>query len=366
MAAPERGFGSSLEFDDPRTDPASVARRLGVSREAVDLLLSTDVIDLHVDSFIWTRVFGYDLRRRHGRGVFGARIYSQVDIPRALEGGLTGAAWVITTNPLRTARRRAAAFQKNVAHLLRMFESVPEHVRVVRSASEYRAARAEGRHGAFIAVQGGNALDHDLDDWARIPGGVVTRVTLVHLSSSSLGSTSSPAKLRDSGLTALGKELVRRLDELRIFVDLAHVSPKGFFDAVAVHDRSRPLIVTHTGVSAVRPHWRNLDDEQLRAIADSGGTVGVIYESSFLGGPRWGSRATLVADHLEHVVRTIGDDHASLGSDWDGAIVPPRDLATCLDLPRLVQILLDRRWPADRIRKILGANYLRALADLRG
>jgi membrane dipeptidase len=274
--------------------------------------------------------------------------------------------WSITTNPLRTSAGRAAAFAHNVERLRAIFASASDTVAVVRSAAEYRAARDAGKHGAFVAVQGGNALDHDLSAWSRIPDAVVTRVTLVHLSSSSLGSTSSPLAVRDRGLTALGRELVERLDAERILVDLAHVSRKGFFDAVEAHDPSKPLIVTHTGVSGVHPHWRNLDDEQLRAIADSGGTIGVMYQSDFLGDPWWGGRAASIADHLSHIVKVVGEDHASLGSDWDGAIITPRDMPTCLELPRLVQILLDRKWPASRIQKILGGNFLRTLAALRG
>ena len=126
------------------------------------------------------------------------------------------------------------------------------------------------------------------------------------------------------------------------------------------------MTVTHTGVSGVTPHWRNLDDEQLRAVADTGGTVGVMYQSSFLGEPFFGGRARAVADHLMHIVKTVGDDHASLGSDWDGAIVPPRDMPTCLELPRVVQLLLDRNLSPASIQKILGGNFLRALALLRG
>ncbi len=124
--------------------------------------------------------------------------------------------------------------------------------------------------------------------------------------------------------------------------------------------------MTHTGVSAVTRHWRNLDDEQLRAVADTGGTIGVMYQSSFLGDPSFGGRARSVVDHLEHIVETVGDEHASLGSDWDGAINPPRDLRSPLDLPRLVQLMLDRRWSPDRIRGILGANFLRVVERLRG
>ncbi|HEX4336021.1 MAG TPA: membrane dipeptidase [Polyangiaceae bacterium] len=361
----------SAEREDARDGDAedgALARAdaLGISREAVELYQRSDVIDLHVDTFIWSRVFGYDMTARHGHGVFGARFYGQSDIPRLLEAGVTGAIWSITTNPLRTAQGRAAAFERNVARLLSIFDSVGDRVSLVRSAAEYRAARAEGKHGAFVGVQGGNALDHDPSAWARVQDGAVTRVTLVHLSSSTLGSTSSPLAFVDRGLTAKGREVVELLDENRILVDLAHVSKKGFYDAVDVHDRTKPLIVTHTGVSGVYPHWRNLDDAQLRAIADSGGTIGVMYHGAFLERSTWRGRASAIADHVEHIVKVVGEDHASLGSDWDGAITTPRDMPTVLELPRLVQLFLDRGFSAERIQKILAGNFLRTMAALRG
>src|SRR6187399_2995229 len=93
---------------DHREDPGAWARELGISREAVELYLASDVIDLHIDSFIWTRIVGYDLTKRHGHGLLGARIYSQVDLPRIREACVTGGTWVITTNPFRGTRGRAA------------------------------------------------------------------------------------------------------------------------------------------------------------------------------------------------------------------------------------------------------------------
>lgn len=358
---------AKLPFVDHRTDPAAWARELGISREAVDLYLACDVIDLHVDSFIWTRTFGYDLRWRHRMGLFGGDYMSQVDLPRALEAQVSGAIWAITTNPLRSAEGRAQAFARNLARLSAIFASVPEQFQVVRNAAEYRAARAAGRHGAFVGIQGGNALDRDPQALDLIVDDLVVQVTLVHLTSSSLGATSSPLRGRDDpGLTERGRDYVRRLNVRRILVDLAHVSRRSFFDAIEVHDRSQPLIDTHTGVSAVRPHWRNLDDEQLRAIADTGGTIGVIYESKFLASPPASCRASTVVDHLAHIVATVGEDHASLGSDWDGLITTPADMKTCLELPRLVQRMLDRGWQAERVRKILGGNFLRVVQALRG
>jgi len=239
---------------------------------------------------------------------------------------------------------------------------------VVRNAAEYRAARAAGKHGAFLGVQGGNAFDRDLDAVEAIPEELL-RVTLVHLYSSRLGGTSSPLALAsggDGGLTDFGRAVVERLNAKKVFVDLAHISRKGFFDALAVHDRSQPVLVTHTGIAGVHEHWRNLTDEQVRAVADLGGTIGIMYQSSFLGDSPLGGKLASIVDHMAHVIRLVGDDHVSLGSDWDGAITPPRDLPTCLELPRIVEEMLRRGWSTDRVRKALGGNALRTIEALRG
>lgn len=353
-----------LDFIDHRSDPAAWARELGISREAVELYLASDVIDLHIDSFIWSRIFGYDLTKRHGRGFFGARFFSQADLPRLREARVTGGIWVITTNPLRSPRGRAEVFTKNLEKLTQILESVPDDVQLVKTTAEYHAAVAAGKHAAWIGIQGGNALD-DHGALDRLDDRIV-RVTLVHLSNSALGTTSSPLAMNDGGISDDGRAYVEALDAKRIFVDLAHISKKGFWGAVEAHDASLPLICTHTGVDGVFEHWRNLDDDQLRAIADTGGTIGVMYESSFLGPSRRHAKGAWVADHLMHIVKTVGEDHASLGSDWDGAIVTPRDFQTCLELPKIVDMLLQRGLSATAIQKILGGNFLRSLSLLRG
>ena len=348
---------------DRRTDLDAWARALGVCREAVELHASGDLIDLHIDTFIWTRLIGYDLTRRHGRGLLGARGYSQADLPRLVEAGVTGGVWCITTNPLRSAEGRGQALKRNLARLQSILSGrdVPAHI--VRTADEYRAARRAGVHGVFVGVQGGNALGPGHRVLDELPPWSLLLVTLVHLTDSEIGCTSSPLRLGpDRGLLPAGRELVRRLNHARVFVDLAHLSRPAFWNAVEVHDPTLPLMVSHTGVCGRHPHWRNLDDEQLRRVADSGGTVGVIYHTGFLGRPR---SLTTIVDHLAYIVSTVGEDHASLGSDWDGSIPPPRDMPTCLELPRLTHEMLRRGWSPERIQKILGHNFLRVLRQLR-
>ena len=350
----------------PARDAVSWARELGISREAVELYLSSEVVDLHLDSFIWKRLFGYDLAERHARPPLAGWFLGHADFPRVREAALAAATWVITTNPLRDGPDRTRTLLQNLATLKAEFSGFCDDVSLARTHADYVAARRAGKHAAFIGIQGGNALDGAPDAVERLPPLDVLRVTLVHLSNSSIGQTSSPLRAgRDEGLSNFGRELVKRLERARIFVDLAHISPRGFWDAVEVHDPALPLLVTHTGVSAVHRHWRNLDDSQIRAIADSGGIIGIMYHSAFLGPSLARGRAEWIVDHIEHVIRLVGDDYVALGSDFDGSIVPPRDLTSVLELPRLVELMLGRGFEPDAIRKVLGQNFLRVLATVR-
>ncbi|OQB17443.1 MAG: Membrane dipeptidase (Peptidase family M19) [Deltaproteobacteria bacterium ADurb.Bin207] len=348
-------------------DPHSLAGQLGVSLEAVQLAHQVELIDLHVDSFIPYRLYGYDWFERHRSGPLGRLFVGHVDVPRALEGGLSGAMWSITTNPFRTARGRWRTFVRNLHRLRAIFDRSGGKLMLVRSYGEYIAARKKGAIASMIAIQGGHALEAAPNGVASIPDEAVVRVTLVHLTSSAVGVTSVPTSIlcRHKGLTDRGRELVRQLDAARCFVDLAHIHPKGFWDAVEEHDRSLPLIVTHTGVSGVKPHWRNLDDTQVRAIADSGGTIGIIFHPGFLRAPGAARDRTVIIDHMQHVIDTVGEDHVSIGSDFDGAIIPSKDLASAGAYPRLVQSMLDRGWETARIEKVLGANFLRVFKMMR-
>ena len=345
-------------------DPARWAARFGISREACELYLASDVIDLHVDSFIWTRVFGYDLWERHGTGLLGGNFYSQLDLPRVLDAGMSGAVWSITTNPFRSRRGRARTFSRNLERLRRLFAAVPEQARIVRDEREYRAARERGLHAAFVGVQGGNAFEAD---FSLLDAPELTRVTLVHMTNAEFGSTSSPLRFgAERGLSEHGRQFVAELNARRVFVDLAHIGRRGFMDAVDIHDRTQPLLVSHTGAAGVHASWRNVDDEQLARVADTGGVVGVVFHGQYLSG-RYLSGGPLnsVVEHLAHIVRVAGEDAAAIGSDWDGLIIPPKDLRSCAGLPKLVEAMLARGFAPELIQKILGGNFLRALRQLR-
>jgi membrane dipeptidase len=333
----------------------------------VRLVRACEVVDLHVDTFVPARLWGYDPLARHRGGPFGRFLFGHLDVPRLLDGGLAGAMWSITTNPFRSAAARWRTFQKNLGALRAFIERSQGRVREARSLAAYRAARAAGAHACLLAIQGLNALEGAPAGVLSLPDEGVVRATLVHLTNAVYGATSSPlgALRRAKGLTARGREAVAQLNARRIFVDLAHAHERTFWDVVAVHDQTQPLLVTHTGVAGVRPHWRNLSDAQLKAVADTGGTIGIIFAEQFLrraGGPR---DAGMVVEHIAHVMRVAGEDFVSLGSDFDGAITPPPDLASADRYPVLVQRLLDRGIVERQIEKILGGNFLRAFGVLR-
>jgi membrane dipeptidase len=343
-----------------------LAKRLGVSAEAVALARSGELIDLHIDTLIPVRVYGYDLEKAHGLGLLRGHLFGHLDLPRMAEARMAGAMWSITTNPARTARGRWRAFQHNLRLLGSIVARSEGRLWIVRDYAEYVAARRAGAHAVLPAIQGGNALEASPDGPGSIPERMITRVTLLHLTNSAYGATSSPlSRLRkERGLSPRGRDMVRALDRQRIFVDLAHIHPRGFWDAVQEHDKSLPLIATHTGVSGVKPSWRNLDDAQIKAIADTGGTIGVVFAQYHVKTRNTAPGPGMILDHLEHVIRVAGEDFASIGSDYDGFITPPPGLRSGA-YATLVQGMLDRRWSSERVRKILGRNFLRAFRALR-
>jgi len=354
------------EADSP-ADAATMAARLGVSREAVQLTRAADTIDLHLDTFICVRALGYDPLRRHTHAIGGRFCFGHADLPRLRDGGLAGAMWSITTNPLRRPARRWEVFLENLAGLRALVARSGGRLAETRTLAEYRAARARGAHAVFPAVQGANAFDAAPAGPASIPDGAIVRATLIHLTHTRYGATSTPLPSRraERGLDTAGRTLVEQLEANRILLDLAHVHPDSFWDALDAHDRTRPVVVTHTGVASVRPHWRNLDDRQLRAVADSGGVVGIIFAVHFLARPGGPRDSGMLMEHLEHAIQVAGEDAVGLGSDYDGAIVPPPDLPGIDHWPRIVQRMLDARWSEERIRKVLGGNFLRVLGAVR-
>jgi membrane dipeptidase len=164
------------------------------------------------------------------------------------------------------------------------------------------------------------------------------------------------------GLTAAGRELVVACNRLGIMVDLSHLNLAGFWDVTRLSDA--PLVATHSNAHALCATSRNLTDEQLRAIRDSGGVVGVNFAVGFLREDGRNDTATSLAEivrHVDYLVEQMGVDHVAFGSDFDGCVVPD-ELAGVAGLPKLVDALREAGYDDAAVAKLTHENWLRVLS----
>jgi membrane dipeptidase len=315
-------------------------------------------IDLHADTLMWSRWFGYDLHARHEAPLWRAAFGGHVDMPRLRDGGLGAQFFSLVSLPVaRGARGQAQIVRAQIDVLGEAIDRQPTQLRLARSAEDVEAGARDGAISALLGIEGAHALDGNLDNVEAFARMGVRYLGLVHFSANEAGRPAYGRGRRDDeGLTRWGFELVARCEANDVLVDLAHINRKGFLDACAV--ARRPPIVSHTGVLGAFEHWRNIDDAQLRAVADKGGVVGVIFCPRYLGGRGIDD----VVRHLMHIVDVVGEDAAALGSDWDGFIVPTPALADPRGLPLLTDALLDAGMRPATVGKILRGNALRVLA----
>jgi membrane dipeptidase len=313
-------------------------------------------IDLHADSLMWSRWVGYDLHTRHEPPLPLAALGGHVDVPRLVEGGSCAQFFGLVSIPIGQRTGLAVVIDEQIDALEQAISQNPARLAKVWTAADIRAARARGAVGALLGIEGAHALEGDADKLDHFARRGVRYLGLLHFSANAAG---YPAYGRgrhdDEGLTPFGRELVRRAESLGVLVDLAHINRKGFLEACGL--ATKPPIVSHTGVAGAFEHWRNIDDEQLRAVADKGGVVGIIFCPKYLGG----DGLDPVVKHIRHIIDVCGEDTPALGSDWDGFIIPTNDLRDAAHLPLLTDALLAAGVREEAIGKILHGNAMRML-----
>jgi membrane dipeptidase len=316
------------------------------------------VMDLHADTPKLMDKAGYDVFARHNALPQAVNFLGHVDVPRMREGGLAAQFFGMWTLPKPRAGC-AASIHDQLDALDAAAARRPDLFARCSTRAEVEAAKAAGRVAALAGIEGAHALEGRLERVEEFARRGVRYIGLLHFSANELGAPAKGLGRDDAqGLTPFGRDVIREMDRLGVIVDLAHINRKGFFEALEVS--TGVPIVSHTGVAGVKAHWRNIDDEQIRAVADRGGVIGVIFAPRFLG--RDGIDA--VCDHLEHIIRVAGADVPALGSDYDGTVRPPRGLEDVAALPRLTAALLARGVGRAEVKKLLGENALRVLADV--
>jgi membrane dipeptidase len=330
------------------------------SERALRLHRETPVADLHVDCLLTHQLFGYDLTRRHRAWIPRSPFIGHYDLPRARDGGVQIWGLGLVAYPWPATRRRAALVDGQLDYLLHLETEHPATLFRITDAAALERGLAAGRIGALPGIEGAHIIGGDLGLFEHFVTRGIRYFGLTHFSSNEAASCA--AGLRSSttaGLTAFGRRLVERIEQAHLLLDLAHLNKPGFMEACAM--LSTPPIVSHTGLSGLFPHWRNIDDEQLEAVARLGGVVGVIAGPRFLGGGYLGT-LELMADAAEHVRRVVGVRHVALGSDMDGWIEAlPAGLGDATGWPRLTEILIRRGWSDEELAAFLGDNVRRVL-----
>ena len=280
----------------------------------------------------------------------------------------------------------------------------PDKMEIVTDPAGLDRAVKHHRLAAMMGVEGGHMIEDRMDYLDSFYRMGVRYMTLTWNNStpwatSAMEETSKAFTVTPYGLTEEGKAIVRRMNELGMLVDLSHVGYKTFFDAI--HTTTKPVICSHSSVYTLCPVFRNLKDDQIKAIGDNGGVIQVNFYSGFLDSnyaPRMARflqrhkpeldsltaakapqyavntflskkypaeadslRAPLsvLMDHIDYIVRLIGVDHVGLGSDFDGIESPPQQLNDVTTYPLITRELLKRGYKPAEIEKILGGNFIR-------
>ena len=280
----------------------------------------------------------------------------------------------------------------------------PDKMMMVTNPVEMQQAIQQKKLACMMGVEGGHMIEDRMDYLDRLYKKGARYMTLTWNNSTSWA-TSAADEIKNNlpfgtkGLTAYGKQIVQRMNQLGMMVDLSHVGEQTFWDAI--NTTTKPVIVSHSCAWSLCPVPRNLKDEQIKAVGKNGGVIDVNFYSGFVDSnflrrkqlfmdahhverdslqqlkwaqyevEEWVAKKykkeadelrpplSMLIDHIDHIVKLIGADHVGLGSDFDGIDSAPRELNDVTDMPLITKALLERGYSKKDIEKILGSNFIR-------
>jgi membrane dipeptidase len=351
------------------------------------------VVDTHGDILFNQIKSGIDIGKLQTTGNF--------DLVRAKQGGLDVQVFSIWCDE----KGGYAVANQEIDSLYSLIKRYPSKIMLVKSASDLEKAVKEKKLAAMIGVEGGHMIENSLEKLEDLAKRGMIYLTLTWNNSTSWASsaaeeTSGKVKKENAGLNDFGKQVVHKLNDLGVLVDLSHVGVRTFFDAI--NESKKPILVSHSCVYALNPVPRNLNDEQIKAVGKNGGVISLNFYSGFLDSTfsakqkvffakydaelkalttkygRSNAIDTLISlhqadaeatkpsiekliDHVDYIVKLIGVDHVGFGADFDGAESFPSGMNSVADYPKITSALLKRGYKPEEITKMLGGNFLRVL-----
>lgn len=367
-----------------------------LTEAAAQLHRSLLVIDGHND-------LPWEVRKRAARSFENLDIAKpqselQTDIPRLRQGGVGAQFWSVYV-PGTTLKEGNALAQtlEQIEVVQKMIQRYPDTFELALSTDDIRRIRASGKIASLIGVEGGHSIENSLGVLRQLYQLGARYMTLTHNVTLDWADAANDKSL-NGGLSPFGEEVVREMNRLGMLVDLSHVSPETMRHALRIS--VAPVIYSHSSARGVADHPRNVPDDILPVVARNGGVIMVNFYSSFVV-PQSARRETDAAslrqelakrgvddelaeaevrkwrrenpatpgtihdvlDHIDHLVRGAGIDHVGIGSDFDGVPMVPKQLEDVSTYPLITQGLLDRGYDATSIRKIMGENLMRVMAQ---
>lgn len=402
-AQSKRQSSSRGATKDSAGEAALRARAARLHRQSIVVDTHNDITSPMVDD-------GFDLAMRGDDA--NAKLKTHTDLRRMKAGGLGAeffAVYVgkefVNKSPAEGggAARRALDVIDSVKEQIRRH---PESLEAASTAGDIRRIVRSGKIAALMGIEGGHAIEDSLGALRMFYKLGVRYMTLTHTNTNdwadSEGDLNNPNVAHHNGLTDFGREVVREMNRIGMMVDISHVADKTFFDVIAA--TRAPVIASHSSARAIANHPRNMSDEMLRAVAKNGGVVMVNFYDGFLDPrkaelalrsramedelkekyPGDGKRVqeeidawrkandpgktplSVLIDHIDHIAKVAGVDHVGIGSDFDG--VPftglPEGMEDISKLPNLTYELMKRGYSDADIKKVLGENLLRVMAQV--
>lgn len=356
------------------------------------------LVDTHNDVISNELITKFDLGKLQKEGNF--------DLVRAKQAGLDAQVFSIWCGDQYGNGTAYAFANREIDSLDALIKRNPDKITLVRNTKELKAAVKHQKLAAMIGVEGGHMIEDRLDYIDSLHKRGMAYLTLTWNNSTSWASsardeTLHPERLKQLGLTELGKQVVKKLNDLGVMIDLSHPGERTFYDVMAT--TTKPVIASHSCAYALAPHRRNLKDDQLRAIAKNGGVVFVNFYSGFVDTayeakhekfmakykPQFDSLRVIYKDydlasirlnaiykteadllrpplsmlikHIDYMVKLMGADHVGIGSDFDGAESYPLGLDSVNDYYKITDELVKLHYSEKDIDKILGGNFIRVL-----
>jgi membrane dipeptidase len=285
-----------------------------------------------------------------------------------------------------------------IAAIRKLGDDLPAEISLCTTADEVRRAQRQGKVAVLLGMEGGHMINNSLAILRTYASLGIRYLTLTHGVNTDWADSSGD-QAKHNGLTDFGRQVVQELNRLGVMVDISHVADTTFWHALEVS--RAPMIASHSSSRALARHPRNMTDDMMKALAAKGGVIQINYAVQFLDdaraqyslkaaarqqalqkqfpgatnakrrqeeivrefGPAPAVRWEKIVEHIDHVVKLVGANHVGLGSDFDGATMPD-GMDDVTQVSKITEALLGRNYSEADIRKILGENTLRLMADV--